>query len=132
MFKKQRKMNRVWILLTILLSYIALSVYLPSHLAEMNNTHNMDMPKENCPFIVADNVICSTTAKRDSEVLNINNYIDNNIIHTNISLNVIINIIYFSIFYLFLLFNIKNKSLHGKPILIQELFSDGTLNSKAH
>ncbi|MFO0743433.1 MAG: hypothetical protein U0469_00005, partial [Candidatus Paceibacterota bacterium] len=56
----------------------------------MNNEHSMDMPKETCPFIIADDVICNTTLKRDTNLLNINNFSFDNFTNHSIAFKTII------------------------------------------
>lgn len=98
----------------------------------MENEHDMHIPKDNCPFIVADSVICNTLTKRENNILNTGllTEIDLSYNYNYISINVVIALLYFLLFYIF--FVLKRKSSSLSPILLQELFSNGILNGKAY
>ena len=129
--KKLDNLKKVLLLFIILISYIGLSVYTPSHILSMSKGHDMNMSKENCPFIVADEVICNTAIKKDNTFLNINNFIFKNLDSLLTTKTIILNL-YLVLFSLFLLFSIRSKNSFKIPILLQKLFSKGILNSKAY
>ncbi|MBP9765732.1 MAG: hypothetical protein KBD12_00665 [Candidatus Pacebacteria bacterium] len=95
----------------------------------MNTAHEMDMPKEQCPFITNNNLVCGSIFKKGSDLLD--NFILNNLINNSLLAGLILLSIYIYIFYNYLLIKLKNIKQYKISILLKMIFSDGILNSKA-
>lgn len=107
--KKLGKSQNILISIFLLVSYIGLFIYTPSHVLNMNNEHSMDMPKETCPFIIADDVICNTTLKRDTNLLNINNFSFDNFTNHSIAFKTIIFSLFNIVLLIFIFQNTKQR-----------------------
>ena len=124
--------NKALLLFTMLISYIALSIYTPSHIMAMESKHDMHIPKDNCPFIIADNVLCNALTKRDTSILNASTLAEPNLAYNYTYTDIVISFLYLLLFYIFFIFKIKNKSSFLRSALLQKLFSKGILNGKVY
>ncbi|MEI6352374.1 MAG: hypothetical protein WCO35_00330 [Candidatus Nomurabacteria bacterium] len=98
----------------------------------MNKNHDMGQTKENCPFVFGENILCNISYKKTTDLINLNYLNFNNLFANSFLMKIILLTFYFSLFYLFKIFYLKNQKEYKIPIILTHLFSKGILNTKVY